>query len=89
MSLVSFLGSFFFLGFARFIVFLSFQFERSDFDGDTAIVATDGDGSIDLAFTIVHRFAGILSLGRLTFAESNRTDGASFDGRIQFVFIIF
>jgi len=74
---------------ARGIVLFSLLFERSDFDGDTAVVDTQGYGGVDLAFTVVGRFAGILSLSRLAFAESNRADGTSVDRGIQFVFIVF
>jgi len=60
----------------------SFQFERGDFDCYTTIVASKGYSRIDLAFTIVHRFAWILSLSRLSFAETNRTDRACVNGFI-------
>jgi len=74
---------------ARFVVFLSLYFERGHFDRHTAVVASEGNRRIDLAFAVVHRFAGILNLSRLAFAEFNRADRARFNRRIQFVFVVF
>lgn len=81
-SFVSFFGSFFFFLFARGIVIFALLFEGSDFYADAAVVASERHGRVDLTFSVVHRFAGILRLSRHAFAESNGTDRTGFDRRV-------
>jgi len=88
-SFVSFFGSFFFFLFARGIVIFALLFEGSDFYADAAVVASERHGRVDLTFSVVHRFAGILRLSRHAFAESNGTDRTGLDRRVQFVFVAF
>jgi len=79
-------GGFFLLILARRVVALSLLLERGHFDRDAIVVDSDGCGGVHLAFAVVVGLSRALSLSRLTFAQFERAEGASFDGCIHFVF---
>lgn len=73
---------------ARRVVLFALLLERGHLDGHTTIVDSQSNGGINLAFAIVVGLGWVLGLGRLTFLELDRANGASFDRAVQFVLVI-